>query len=66
MGEITWSDIARENLRDIYDYIAKDSVRYAQKEILKIDKRVKVLQTFPESGKIVPEYGKKNRRELIE
>ncbi len=66
MVEIRWSDIANDNMQDIYDFIAQDSIRYAEKELLKITDRVKLLRTFPLSGKIVPEYEIENRRELIE
>ena len=66
MVEIRWSDIANENMQDIYDFIAQDSPRFAEKELLKITDRVKILRTFPLSGKVVPEYELENRRELIE
>jgi toxin ParE1/3/4 len=64
--EIRWSDLADENLQDIHDFIAKDSIRYADKEITKIFKRVEVLRTYPESGKIVLEFNKETVRELVE
>ena len=66
MVEIRWSDLADENMQDIFDFIAKDSILFADKELEKIIKRVEVLRTFPESGKIVPEYNLSSRRELIE
>jgi toxin ParE1/3/4 len=66
MVEIIWSDFARENLIDIYDFIAKDSSHYAEKELLKIANRVNVLNTFRLSGKIVSEYNNDSVRELIE
>jgi toxin ParE1/3/4 len=64
--EITWSEIADENMQDIFDFIAKDSIRYAEKELQKIVERVEVLSTFPLSGKIVPDYGREDWRELVE
>ena len=66
MVEIRWSDLADENLQDIHDYIAKDSIRYADKEITKIFKRVEILRTYPESGKIVLEFNRETVRELVE
>jgi toxin ParE1/3/4 len=66
MVEITWSDISKENVRDIFEFIAKDSEFYARKQIIKFDDRVKILRGFPLSGKIVPEINKENVRELIE
>jgi addiction module RelE/StbE family toxin len=66
MVEITFSDIALENVRDIYDFIAKDSPRFAEIELQKIYGRIEVLHDFPLSGKIVREYNMAERRELIE
>jgi toxin ParE1/3/4 len=66
MVEITWSDTAKENLHDIFDFIAKDSIYYAEKEIDNIDERLKVLHSFPLSGKVVPEYNNDSVRELIQ
>ena len=66
MVEITFSDIALDNVRDIYDFIAKDSPRFAEKELQKIYDRIDVLYEFPLSGKIVREYNMPERRELIE
>ena len=66
MVEIIISPLALENIKEIHDYIAKDSIRYADKEIVKIYKRINVLNTFPLSGKAVPEYKIDSVRELIE
>jgi addiction module RelE/StbE family toxin len=66
MVEITWSDTAKDNLQDIFDFISKDSIYYAEKEIDNIDARLKVLYSFPLSGKIVPEYHNDSIRELIQ
>jgi addiction module RelE/StbE family toxin len=66
MVEIKLSPLALDNIQDIYDFISKDSPRYADKQIQQIFDRIKVLNTFPLSGKIVPEYEMEKRRELIE
>ena len=66
MVEIKWSDLADENLQDIYDFIAKDSIRFADKEINRIFKRVEILRTFPNSGKIVLDFEIETVREIVE
>ena len=55
-----------EDLKFIHDYISKDSIAYANKFIEKLIMRVDQLENFPNSGKIVPEFGSTLIRELIE
>ena len=66
MVEVTLSDYAIQDMEDIYDFIARDSVYYASKQIDKFFERIELLQTFPLSGKIVPEFNMDTVRELIE
>ena|ERR1700743_1727831 len=66
MAEIIWTPLALEDLQSIYDYIAKDSPFYASRFIDKLVDRVDILVTNPEAGKVVPEFGNKLLRELIE
>ena len=66
MAEITWSKLALEDLESIHDYIAKESPFYAQKTIEEFIARVAVLADHPEIGREVPEYVRKDIRELIE
>jgi addiction module RelE/StbE family toxin len=66
MVKIIWTELALEDLKNIYDFIAKDSKVYANRIIEKIISRVDQLEQFPKSGRIVPEIDKKNIRELIE
>ena len=66
MGQISWSKLAILDLESIHDFIAKESPFFAQKTIESIFIRVEVLSTFPESGRHVPEFDRKDIRELIE
>jgi toxin ParE1/3/4 len=66
MVEITWDEYALENVQEIYDFIAKDSTHYAEKQINKLLQRIEVLKTFPLSGKMVPEFEIDSVRELVE
>ena len=53
-------------MQDIYDFIAKDSTRHAEKELFKVTKRVEVLRTFPNSGKVVLDFEIETVREIVE
>jgi len=64
--EIIWLEEARLDLRDIFDYISRDSKRYAQRQVDKIFERAQLLLTHINAGKIVEEIGQPEIRELIE
>ncbi len=66
MVKIVWTELALEDLKIIHNYIAQDSTSYASRYIEKLLARVRQLETFPRSGKIVSEFGIDNIRELIE
>ena len=56
---------AKEDLKQIYDYISKDSVYYANKTIEEIIEKTKYLSMFPYMGRKIPEFNNVNFRELI-
>lgn len=64
MVKIIWSNKAINDLNQIYDYIAKDSVLYASRTIKKLYSRINILYSYPKSGKLLTEG--KNYPELIE
>ena len=66
MVKIIWTDFAIEDLRLIHDYISKDSKRYADRFLDKLLERVDQLESFPKSGRVVPEFNIDTIRELIE
>lgn len=66
MVKIVWTNQAYLDLKDIFDYISKDSKRYAHLQIKRVRDRVKILKENPESGRIVPEVAHPKIRELIE
>ena len=66
MVKIIWTEFALADLKSIHEYISQDSRTYASKFIEKLIKRVDQLETFPKSGRIVPEFGNSTIRELIE
>jgi toxin ParE1/3/4 len=62
---IRWSPQALRDVESIRDYIAQDSPRYAELVVTRIIASVDRLQAFPDSGRIVPERGDPEIREVI-
>ena len=61
MVRINWTLQAKDDLKNIADYISKDSVVYAKRQVFRIKNRTDILKTQPRAGRFVPEI-----RELIE
>ena len=66
MVKISWSQLALNDLKNIHAYIALDSQYYATNFIEKLVKKIKLLEKYPSSGRIVPEFENAEIRELIE
>lgn len=66
MVKVIWTDLAIEDLKSIHKYIARDSTFYSNRFINKMIARVDQLESFPNSGRIVPEFASDKIRELIE
>ncbi|MEE9408883.1 MAG: type II toxin-antitoxin system RelE/ParE family toxin [Polaribacter sp.] len=66
MVQINWTYLSKNDLKDIAEYISKDSKVYAKLQITRIRKRAQILKTQLYSGKIVDEFQSENFRELIE
>ena len=62
---VNWSEPAKNSLKQIYDFISKDSNYYAKEVINKIINESEKLNDFPKLGRIVPEINDENIRELI-
>ena len=65
MVKIILSKTARQDLKDIVDYIKRDSPKYADLEKKKIQEAIDKLPRQPLSGRIVPELGNESLREMI-
>ena len=65
MAEVKWTNQAIEDINNIAEYISKDSKKYARIQVDNFFNRTEVLEKFPYSGRIVPEAGNENIRELI-
>jgi addiction module RelE/StbE family toxin len=64
MGKIIWSPTARSDLEAIGDYIAKDSPARAAVFADRLIDATERLADFPESGRVIPEIGDPNSREI--
>jgi plasmid stabilization system protein ParE len=53
------------DLRQIHEFIARDSVRYAAMTVVRIREAVARLGKFPQSGRAVPEFPESAYREVI-
>lgn len=66
MVQIKWTLLAIDDLKSIYEYIARDSKKYAKLEVIKITTRTKALKNNPCLGKPFRERADSGIRELIE
>ena len=62
---VKWTKTASDDLQSIWDYIARDSVFYADKFIDELLSSADILEDFPEIGRVVPEICDPNTREII-
>ena len=65
MVKLVWTELSTEDLKEIFDYIAIDSVRYASITVNKIYNRAQDIIDNPYVGRIVSEINIKVIRELI-
>ena len=66
MVQIKWTRLAVDDLNGIYEYISRNSIRYAKIQVIRLRTRTNILKTFPLSGKLIAGYGDERFRELIE
>ena len=62
---LSWSPTARLDLRAISAFISEDDPQAARKFVRSLFRAVEQLQSFPDSGRIVPEFDDPNIREVI-
>jgi len=65
MAEIRWTQQASDDLEAITEFIANDSVVYAQLFVIDVLDAIDRLVDFPELGRIVPEVDNPSIREII-
>jgi plasmid stabilization system protein ParE len=64
MNKIIWAPSALNDLRKIHEYIARDSLSYANKFTDGAFDATERLSIFPQSGRVVPEIGNPSIREV--
>ena len=65
MGTVAWTPKARDDLNAAARYIGRDSPRLARSFAARIESSIDRLAIFPRSGRVVPEFGRPDIRELI-
>lgn len=56
MYKIYWANIARDDLKNIIEYIVEDNLSNAKIIFSKIKSKASSLIQFPDRGRIVPEF----------
>lgn len=65
MTVLRWTEQAVQDLESIRDFIERDSPRYGRLVVERLVDATNRIEVFPMSGRMVPEIGKKEVRELI-
>ncbi len=65
MAQTTWSVQAIDDLFEIEEYLSRNSKAHAVLVTDAIVEAVGLLETFPHTGRVVPELGLQNLRELM-
>jgi toxin ParE1/3/4 len=65
MVELNWTEKSLSDLSCIATYISGDSPTYAKIMSRRIRERAQQLKYFPNSGRMVPEFGDPSVRELM-
>ncbi len=65
MAKVIWTTQSLENIERISQYISQNSIYYAQLFAENIFEKVKILETFPATGRVVPESDSESIREII-
>jgi plasmid stabilization system protein ParE len=62
---VRWTDWAVEQLGAIEEYVAKGSASAAERLVEAIFERGQSLRSLPRRGRVVPELGREDVRELV-
>jgi plasmid stabilization system protein ParE len=63
--QINWSPTAKLDLKNLAEYIEEDDPVAAAKFVQNVFQSVEHLPQFPNSGRVVPEFGNPDIREVI-
>ena len=56
MVQVDWAQPALTDLREIHEFISRDSPRYAQLTVERITDAAAGLARFPQLGEVLPEF----------
>ena len=65
MAQVTWTEQAIDDLYTVFLFIARDAPGYGEVMIERILAATEHLDEFPRSGRVVPEIGQDDIREVI-
>lgn len=65
MAEVTWSNQALDDLGAVFLFIARDAPAFANLFVERVSTATNRLAEFPMSGRVVPEIGDQDIREVI-
>ena len=66
MVQLNWTYQAVLDLRDIAEYISKDSQKYASLQVQRIKLRTQILKSHPTAGQQIDFYANPSIRQLTE
>jgi addiction module RelE/StbE family toxin len=66
MVRVNWTDQALDDIENIAQFIEKDSPKYANIQVHRFFDKVKILEAYPNAGRVVPELNRDSLRELIQ
>ena len=66
MTRVVWTRPALDDVREIREYIARDSSRYARAVVERLFAAVERLREYPLSGRVVPELEQATLREVVD
>ena len=62
---VVWTEIATEDLGAVAEFVARDSTFYAMALVREARASARSLRRFAERGRIVPECGRRELREIF-
>jgi toxin ParE1/3/4 len=65
VARVRWSNQALADLEAIGDFIARDAPSMAQVFVERVFAAIAHLEAFPRSGRVVPEIGQEDIREMV-
>jgi toxin ParE1/3/4 len=65
VAKLIWTEAALRDLEDIADYISLVNLPAAKRLVVKVRERIRLLESWPESGRIPHETDSQIYRELV-